>query len=161
MTFRLWSDEFVDGGPLALAHAHGGTGHGGGNRSPHLAWRGAPPRTRCFTLAMFDPDPASDSGWWHWVVINIPLSATSLPRGAGAGVPLPPGALQTRTDFGRPGYGGPAPEPGRTNRYHFTLHALPAPLELDEDASGAMVSWLTNTHSLAKAQLVLYSQPAS
>jgi Raf kinase inhibitor-like YbhB/YbcL family protein len=155
MTFRLWSDDIADGKRLPEAHVFNGMGHSGANISPHLAWDGEPAGTRSFVVTMFDPDAPTGSGWWHWVVVNIPGTVKELPRGAGSGkAPLPPGALQTRTDFGKPGYGGAAPPPGPPHRYIFTVHALKVEkLDVDEQASGAMVGFLTNMNSLGKATL--------
>ncbi|TAJ96775.1 MAG: YbhB/YbcL family Raf kinase inhibitor-like protein, partial [Candidatus Manganitrophaceae bacterium] len=75
------------------------------------------------------------------------------PRGSGSDkAPLPKGARQTRTDFGKPGYGGPCPPPGNPHRYIFTLYALKVDkLEVDTDASAAMVGFMTQANSLAKA----------
>jgi Raf kinase inhibitor-like YbhB/YbcL family protein len=155
MTFRPWSNDIAEGKRLPEAQVFNGMGYSGGNISPHLAWDGEPAGTRSFVVTMFDPDAPTGSGWWHWVVVNIPATVKELPRGAGSGkAPLPPGALQTRTDFGKPGYGGAAPPPGPPHRYIFTVHALKVEkLDVDEQASGAMVGFLTNMNSLGKAML--------
>lgn len=155
MTFRIWSDDFEDGGKMALANAFNGWGHAGENRSPHLAWDGAPEGTQSFSLTMLDITSGQDVPWWHWVAFNIPVGITSLPAGAGAGLAaLPSGVIQPRTDYGTSGYGGPAPGPDATNLYRFTIFALPVPLDLDENASCTMVSYLSNDSCLAKAQIV-------
>ncbi|HUA89790.1 MAG TPA: YbhB/YbcL family Raf kinase inhibitor-like protein, partial [Steroidobacteraceae bacterium] len=106
-------------------------------------------------VTLYDPDAPTGSGWWHWVVANIPATTDTLPRGCGSGQGgLPRGALQTRTDFGRPGYGGAAPPPGKAHRYIFTVHALSAEqIDVDENASGALVGFLTHMHSLGSASL--------
>jgi len=119
-----------------------------------LAWDGAPEGTKSFVLTCYDPDAPTGSGWWHWVVINIPASAKELPGGAGSGSGLPSGAVQTRTDFGQPGYGGAAPPPGRTHHYIFTIHALKVEkLDLDPQSSAALVGYMTHMNSLGKATL--------
>src|SRR3954454_21857367 len=84
-------------------------GCSGANMSPALQWSGAPANTKSFAVTVYDPDAPTGSGWWHWVVYNIPGSATSLPRGAGDAQKklLPAGAVQGNTDFGAAGYGGP------------------------------------------------------
>jgi Raf kinase inhibitor-like YbhB/YbcL family protein len=155
MTFRLWSNDIADGKRLPETQVFNGMGYSGGNISPHLAWDGEPAGTKSFVVTMFDPDAPTGSGWWHWVVVNIPPTVKELLRGAGSGkAPLPPAALQTRTDFGKPGYGGAAPPPGPPHRYIFTVHALKVEkLDVDEQASGAMVGFLTNMNSLGKATL--------
>lgn len=140
------------------AHVFNGMGYTGGNVSPHLAWEGAPKETKSFVVTVYDPDAPTGSGWWHWVVINIPASVTELREGAGSGDAsgLPSGALQTRTDFGAPGYGGAAPPPGGPHRYIFTVHALKVEhLELGSDAPAAMVGYFTNMNSLGKATLTV------
>jgi len=88
----------------------------GGNKSPHLKWEKAPPNTKSFAISCNDPDaPAGD--WIHWLVINIPKNITEVPQGG----PIPGDQLQN--DFGKTGYGGPAP-PSGTHRYIFKIYAL-------------------------------------
>ena len=131
-------------------------GYTGGNRSPHLAWEGAPEGTKSFVVTCYDPDAPTGSGWWHWVVINIPGTAKELPAGSGSGEGLPAGALQTRTDFGAPGYGGAAPPAGGTHHYIFTINALKVDkLELDAQASAALVGFMVYMNSLGKATLTV------
>ncbi|BAN95628.1 hypothetical protein E05_08620 [Plautia stali symbiont] len=85
----------------------------GDNLSLHLAWDEVPAGTKSFVVTCYDPDAPTDSGWWHWMVANIPAEVTVLSQGAGSSVAeLPEGAIQTRTDFGQSGYGGAAPPQG-------------------------------------------------
>lgn len=149
--FHLSSPALTEGGRIAEAQVFNGFGCQGGNQAPALAWDNAPEGTRSFAVTMYDPDAPTGSGWWHWVVFNIPASATGLPAGAA----LPPGAVASRTDFGGPGYGGPCPPQGHgAHRYVFTVHALKLDrLPLDADASGAMVGFFLNANSLAKASV--------
>lgn len=158
MAFQLSSDDFKDGDTLPEAHVFNGMGHRGANLSPQLRWTDAPPGTKSFVVTLYDPDAPTGSGWWHWVVANIPAATTALPRGSGSGQgALPRGALQTRTDFGRAGYGGAAPPPGGPHRYIFTVHALSAEqIDVNEDSSGAMVGFLTHMHSLGSASLTAH-----
>src|SRR5438270_3439453 len=98
---QLTSSSFNDGDYLAMDHvlsAEYGFGCSGGNKSPQLAWSGAPDATRSFSLTCFDPDAPTGSGFWHWVVVNIPLGVSVLPLDAGnaASEKLPAGALQVR-----------------------------------------------------------------
>ena len=154
MAFRLTSKDLKEGERLPEAQVFNGMGYSGGNRSPHLAWEGAPEGTKSFVITCYDPDAPTGSGWWHWVVVNIPASVHELPADAGSGKGLPSGALQTRTDFGKPGYGGAAPPPGRTHHYIFTIHALKTEkIEVDPDSSAAMIGFMTNMNSLGKATL--------
>src|SRR5258706_14756539 len=95
--------------PIAMAQVFNGMNCTGENLSPALSWTNAPSGTRSFAVTMYDPDAPTGSGWWHWVVYNIPISTTSLAMGADDASKnlLPPGTLQGNTDFGTPGYGGP------------------------------------------------------
>ncbi len=155
MSFRLTSKNFKEGDRLPEAQVFNGMGYTGGNVSPQLAWDGAPEGTKSFVVTLYDPDAPTGSGWWHWVIINIPASVKELPEGAGSGAGLPAGALQTRTDYGAPGFGGAAPPPGKPHRYIFTVHALKVErLDLDEQASAALVGYMTNMNSLGKATLM-------
>src|SRR4029453_16291452 len=93
-------------------------GCSGNNVSPQLSWTNAPAGTKSFVLTMFDPDAPTGSGFWHWVVVNIPASTSAFPNGASKdAAKLPVGSLETRTDLGAPGYGGRRPPPpGETQR---------------------------------------------
>ena len=160
MTFKVTSDSFKDGDYLAQAHilsADFGFGCAGGNQSPHLQWSGAPAGTKSFAITCFDPDAPTGSGFWHWLVVNIPANVTKLPLGAGnKGGALPAGALQTRTDFGAPGYGGPCPPEGdHPHRYLFTVFAVSADrLDVKADTSAAVVGFNLHFNTLAKAELM-------
>lgn len=156
MSFQLTSKDIKDGARLPEAQVLNGMGYSGGNTSPHLAWTSAPAETKSFVVTCYDPDAPTGSGWWHWVVANIPANVTELPTGAGGGKgSLPSGALQTRTDFGGAGYGGAAPPPGPAHRYIFTVHALKVEkLDLDADASPALVGFMVHMNTLGKAEMV-------
>lgn len=152
--FTVQSKVFKNGGTLAEPQVLDGFGCKGANISPDLSWTGAPKDTKAFAITMYDPDAPTGSGWWHWVVFNIPATVTSLAKGAGSkGGTMPAGAIQSRTDFGSPGYGGPCPPPGKPHRYIFKVYALKAPIELKEDASAAMVGFQLNQNKLAEAVL--------
>ena len=115
MTFTVSSNSFNDGDYLPsdfILSADFGFGCAGGNKSPHLQWSGVPEGTKSFAITCFDPDAPTGSGFWHWLVVNIPPSVSELAEGAGSAGKLPSGALQTRTDFSAPGYGGACPPPG-------------------------------------------------
>ena len=130
----------------------------GGNKSPQLSWSGAPSETKSFALTCFDPDAPTGSGFWHWVVVNIPVTTSGLDLDAGnaASGRMPAGALQTRTDFGAPGYGGPCPPEGdHTHRYLFSLHAVGVEsLEVQAGTSGAVIGFMLHFNTLAKAALM-------
>lgn len=152
---KLKSKDIKDGEKLPARHVFNGMGYEGDNISPQLAWEDVPEGTKSFVVTCYDPDAPTGSGWWHWLVVNLPAETRELPQGAGSGMaPLPATALQTRTDFGTSGYGGAAPPKGRTHRYIFTVHAIDVEkLDVDENASGAMVGFNINFHSLGSASI--------
>jgi len=155
--FTLTSADFASGKRLAAAQVFNSFGCTGGNISPALSWSNAPAGTQSFALLTHDPDAPTGSGWWHWVVYNIPGTTTSLP--AGAGDPkknlLPAGAVQGMTDFGTVGYGGPCPPPGKPHHYYFRLYALKvAKLDVPPTATAAFVGFNVNANSLGKAELL-------
>lgn len=157
----LTSDSFSDGDYLDQAHILSeayGFGCAGGNASPHLEWSGAPAGTKSFALTCYDPDAPTGSGFWHWLVVNIPAEVSELARDAGnpASGLLPAGALQTRTDFGAPGYGGPCPPQGdHPHRYVFTLFAVKeATLAVSADTMPAVVGFMLNFNTIEKATLM-------
>jgi Raf kinase inhibitor-like YbhB/YbcL family protein len=156
--FTLKSPDIAPNAKIADKHVYKGFGCEGGNVSPALEWSGAPAGTKSFAVTVYDPDAPTGSGWWHWVVFNLPSSTTRLEAGAGepGGGKLPAGAVQSRTDFGTPGYGGPCPPQGpslkKPHRYIFTVWALKADkLDLAPDASGALVGYMLNANALGKA----------
>ncbi|MDP9088405.1 MAG: YbhB/YbcL family Raf kinase inhibitor-like protein [Pseudomonadota bacterium] len=140
-------------------------GCSGGNTSPELHWSGAPAGTESFVVTLFDPDERSTpSGWWHWVLYDLPKNVQSLPQGAGAehSSALPEGALQGRTDLGENAYHGPCPAKGDPpHRYVFTVYSLNvAKLPVPPDSSGGMVTSIVQEHLLGKAVLVAhYGRP--
>jgi Raf kinase inhibitor-like YbhB/YbcL family protein len=143
------------------AQVFNGFGRHGGNISPHLAWDGVPAGTKSFVVTVFDPDAPTASGWWHWVVVDIPASAHELARGAGSGTAkLPDGALQTRTNSGHPGYGGAAPPAGQTHHYIFTVHALKiSRLNVAADTSATKIESLSHANTLGQATLTVTYGP--
>jgi Raf kinase inhibitor-like YbhB/YbcL family protein len=160
MPLTLISQNFKEGDTLHTDHilsANYGFGCAGGNKSPQLSWSGAPAGTKSFALTCFDPDAPTGSGFWHWLVVNIPPGTTGLELGAGnpAASLLPAGALQTRTDFGTPGYGGPCPPEGHgPHRYVFTLFAVNTEkLPVAADISAAIVGFNLHFTTIEKATL--------
>jgi len=156
--FTVKSSDIAPNAKIADKHVYKGFGCEGGNVSPVLEWNGAPAGTRSFAITVYDPDAPTGSGWWHWVVFNLPASTTKLEQGAGdaSGAKLPAGAVQSRTDFGGPGYGGPCPPQGpslkKPHRYIFTVFALKVDkLDLGTDSSGALVGYMLNANALGKA----------
>ncbi len=154
--FSLTSPTFIGGQKLGNEHVFNGFGCSGGNHSPEVAWRDPPSGTKSFALTLYDPDAPTGSGWWHWVVVNIPASVSGLPADAGSDSgALPAGAIQTRTDFGKPGFGGACPPAGsKPHHYILTLYALDVDkLPIDSGASAALAGFYINAHSLGKASI--------
>jgi Raf kinase inhibitor-like YbhB/YbcL family protein len=161
MTFKLTSQSFRDGDYLDQQHILSkefGFGCAGGNQSPQLSWSGAPEGTKSFAITCFDPDAPTGSGFWHWVVVNIPPTTTELALDAGnpSAPKLPAGALQTRTDVGKPGYIGPCPPVNdHPHRYIFTIFAVSQEkLPVEADTSAAIVGFNLHFNTLARATLM-------
>jgi hypothetical protein len=158
--FVLSSPELTPGGRFEARHVFNGFGCSGGNTSPALQWHGAPTGTKSLALTVYDPDAPTGSGWWHWVMFDIPATATGLPAGAGnpAAGKAPKGAVQTVTDFGKPGFGGPCPPAGdKPHRYVFTLYALKVDkLGADPSSTAAMVGFMLNANKLDRASFTVY-----
>lgn len=150
--FSLASDDAQDGKPLDAKFAHSWAA-GSQDISPELHWSGFPKETRAFAVTLYDPDAATGSGFWHWMLMGLPVSITALRRGAGMGSDLPKGAFQIRNDLGAKAYLGPAPPKGdRPHRYVFAVHALDvAALDITEDMTPAFVGSIMTGHTLARA----------
>ena len=161
--FHLTSTDVHQGRRIAAAQVFQGMGCTGNNVSPALSWSGAPAGTKSFALTVYDPDAPTGSGWWHWVVYNIPANVTSLASNAGDASKnlLPAGATQGNTDFGTTGYGGPCPPAGdKPHHYIFTIYALNTEkLDIPANATAAYVGFNIHGHQLGKETLTaLYSR---
>ena len=145
-----------DDGTLKPAQFAGVMGCTGGNVSPVVQWSGAPEGTKSFMVTLYDKDAPTGSGFWHWVVVDIPADASSLKEGAGNdSAALPDGARMTNTDMSAPGFLGACPPPGETHEYRITVKALKvAKLELPANASPALVGFISNMNKLAEASVV-------
>ena len=162
--FKLTSPQFKYGETLPVKVVFNSFGCKGENLSPELRWGTPPAGTKSLALTVYDPDAPTGSGWWHWTVINIPVTNRKLSLGETFQGESFKGVIQARTDYGKPGYGGPCPPEGdKPHRYWFTLFAIKdAKLNLDADASGAMVGYTLNSKMITKATLLgLYSRPGS
>ncbi|WP_447645958.1 YbhB/YbcL family Raf kinase inhibitor-like protein [Nocardioides zeae] len=146
-SFTVTSTDVTDGAPLKddQVAAHG-------NTSPQLSWSGAPEGTKSYVVTCFDPDAPTPSGFWHWVLVDLPASVTSLDTGAAAG-DLPEGAFHVRNDGGETGFMGAAPPEGdQVHRYFFVVHAVgEESLGVDASASPAVVSFNLAFKTLGRA----------
>jgi hypothetical protein len=157
--FEVRSQAVAAGATIPAAQYWNNFGCTGGNVMPDLTWKNAPAGTKSFAVTFYDKDAPTGSGFWHWVVYDIPASVTSLPGGANGGA-LPPGATEGNTDLGKPGFFGPCPPVGRTHRYVYTVHALKADkLEVDKAAGPAMIGFFLWQNTIAKASLEIKAGP--
>jgi Raf kinase inhibitor-like YbhB/YbcL family protein len=157
--FKIGSPDIAPGGAISNKFVYKGFGCAGENISPALHWSGAPAGTKSFALLVHDADaPTGGAGWWHWLVYNIPASATAIAQGAGTadGASLPAGSAQGRTDFGSPGWGGPCPPVGHgKHHYRFTLYALKvAKLDVPDGATAALIGYMANDNAIGTARLL-------
>lgn len=148
-SFTVTSDDVTDGAPLKEDQVASG-----GNSSPQLSWSDAPEGTKSFVVTCFDPDAPTPSGFWHWVLVDVPADTTSLEAGA-ASAALPAGAFHVRNDGGEQGFMGAAPPEGdQVHRYYFVVHAVKEEsLGVDESASPAVVSFNLAFKTLGRAIL--------
>ena|SRR3984957_9058367 len=157
--FELSSDTITDGEPLPVAQLSKLLGvPGGEDVSPQLTWSGFPPETRSFVVSMYDPEAPTGSGFWHWVVADIPASTSAFPAGAGTadGALLPGGSFQLGGDAGARQYVGGAPPAGSgVHNYHVTVTALDVEKTgLDANASAAYLGFAIGGHTIARAFIV-------
>ncbi|NLR93774.1 YbhB/YbcL family Raf kinase inhibitor-like protein [Flammeovirga agarivorans] len=157
-TFTLSSNDL--GGQATINEEFNGFGCTGKNQSPQLSWKNAPEGTKSFAITMYDPDAPTGSGWWHWLVFDIPSDITELVSGAGnpSLQLIPQGAIQSITDYGNKGYGGPCPPEGHgIHQYIITVYALKTDyLGLDENTNAAVVGYYLWSNTLAKASIITH-----
>lgn len=159
-TFSLTSNDL--GGQAIESQEFNGFGCTGENKSPQLKWTDAPEGTKSFAVTMYDPDAPTGSGWWHWVVFDIPSDINEIVSSAG-NVDLalaPEGSIQSITDYGIKGYGGPCPPEGHgLHQYIITVYALKTDkLGVDENTNAAVVGFYLWNNTIAKASIVSYYQ---
>ena len=151
MAFSLTSSSFVHGGEIPSRYTCEGD-----DISPPLAWSGAPAGTRSLALIVDDPDAPDPKApkmvWVHWVLYNIPPSASGLPEAVATDA-LPAGTREGTNDWKRTGYGGPCPPIGR-HRYFHKLYALDTELSGLSSPTKAELEAAMEGHVLAKAELM-------
>ena len=154
-SFEVRSDTVADGRPVPDETTNTPRGH---NVSPHLSWSGFPTQTRSFAVTCFDPDAPGPSGWWHWTLLDLPVTVTELAAGAGAADAdlLPPTVVSLRGDDGLPGYVGAAPPPGdQVHHYFYAVHALDVTaLGIEPDTMPGAANTSLVSHTLARAVIV-------
>jgi len=142
------SDAFNDGSNIPVEHTCDGE-----DRSPALSWEGLPDSTQSIALIVDDPD-APGKTWVHWVIYNIPANSTGLPAAVPKNKTLDDGSLQGKNDFGRIGYNGPCPPPGKPHRYFFKVYALDTTLSLKSGATKTQLEAAMSGHILAQGEMV-------
>jgi Raf kinase inhibitor-like YbhB/YbcL family protein len=148
MSFSLQSPSFSNGGVVPKKFSCEGS-----DTSPLLQWGEPPANTQSFVLIADDPD-APASTWTHWVAYDLPANLRQLAEGTPKQPGLAQGGTQGINDFGRTGYGGPCPPPGKPHRYFFKLYALDAKLNLKPETSKNQVESAMQGHILGKAELM-------
>lgn len=156
--FTLESDTLQ--GQLTKAEEFTGFGCSGKNISPELHWENPPKGTKSFAITVYDPDAPTGSGWWHWLVVNIPVKTSGIVANASAEHKLPKGAIETMTDYGFSGFGGACPPKGdKAHAYIFTVYALDVDkLDVKDKTDSAQVGYNINGHTIQKATIVSYYQ---
>ncbi|MGA2393666.1 MAG: YbhB/YbcL family Raf kinase inhibitor-like protein [Candidatus Lustribacter sp.] len=155
MALKVSSSQFTDGGTLPDSAIYNGFGLTGANQSPDLSWSAGPAGTKSYVITCFDPDAPTTVGFWHWLLMDVPATRTSLPAGAGAMDKALPGTVLGYTDFGSSGFGGAAPPPGAPpHRYEFNVYALDVEkLGLGPGTTGAMLMFCMTGHILDQGRI--------
>lgn len=153
--FSVTSPSLEENANISEAHYLNSFGCSGSNERPTLVWSCPPKHTKSFAITFYDQDAPTGSGFWHWVLYDIPSSITSIENGSN-----PTSSKEANTDFGKPGYFGPCPPIGRKHRYTFYVHALDVEkLDIPDSATGALAGFFIHQHTLAKASFTIIAGP--
>lgn len=159
-TFTIKSAEL--GGQATKKQMSNSMGCNGDNISPQLYWENVPKNAQSFAITIHDENAPTGSGWWHWLVFDIPSAISELKSNAGniEKKLAPKNAIQSKTDFGISGYGGPCPPSGSGfHKYTITIYALKVEkLGLDANANAALVGFYLEQNAIEKASLIFYSK---
>jgi Raf kinase inhibitor-like YbhB/YbcL family protein len=124
----------------------------GDDMAPDLQWSDLPAKTESIAICVVDPD-APNGDWWHWILFNLPATASELKEGTSKSAVVDNGASQGTNDFGKSGYNGPSPPAGKTHRYFFNVYALDTTLKKSVDDKAAFVAALKG-HVIARGELM-------
>jgi len=130
------------------------------NQSPLLEWKNVPAGTKSFAVTFYDKDAPTGSGFWHYVLFDIPANVTSIELGALSKGEIPLGSVESITDAGKPGFFGPCPPVGRKHTYVYTVHALKKEkLGVPASSTPAYVGFNLWGNSLGKASFTVTAGP--
>ncbi|MCE0495049.1 YbhB/YbcL family Raf kinase inhibitor-like protein [Vibrio salinus] len=148
---EVTSNDIQEGHPMAKTFEFSGWGCNGQNLSPQLMWKDVPAGTKTLAITAYDPDAPTGSGFWHWIVTDLPATISEIPRGADI---KKLGGKENRIDYGFTGFGGACPPKGDgMHRYQFTVWALPKVLNFDKNTPAAVIGFTLNSQALDKATL--------
>lgn len=155
--FTLTSPDVTEGATIEPSQYWNNFGCTGENRRPALNWANAPDDTKSFAVTFYDKDAPTGSGFWHWVVYDIPAGMAGI-----SGSALPEGAKEGNTDLGQPGFAGPCPPVGRTHTYVYTVHALNTEkLDVPAGATAPLTGFFLYQNTIATATLNVTAGPRS
>lgn len=159
--FTLYSPDIYNGKEILSNQIFNGFGCNGKNISPKLVWKNAPKNTKSFAITIFDKDAETGSGWWHWILYNIPSNVFTIETDASENKKLlPKGAVQGLNDYGEKKFGGVCQTGGKKHNYVITLYALDVEeLKLPKNASPAMISYFLNMYKISTTTInAFYTQ---
>lgn len=148
--FKITSKDFQNNEILSYNQALNAPECDGKNQSPELTWVNPPQNTKSFAIICHDPDAPRENGFYHWLVINIPSDVNHIDNSSTI-----KNSLETKTDFGTTGYGGPCPPKGHgIHHYNFTIYALDSEkLHINKNEAPKIVEQEVQKHAIAKTTI--------